>query len=517
LNNNNTHNTPFTDGAILFYSSSNTNKRANAIFLICAWQILHLNRTPEEAYNGFKLSHEDDDDDDEHMMTSSNSNHSSTSRSNTSRSNTSRSRSNPPIYPLSTIGKDTIASLPAFHDASPYQCPYELTLLDCLTSLQKARQYNFFDWGLTLNLNNNSNTGSGGDNNNSDSNASCKFDINEYEYFEQVENGDLNWIVKGKICAFAGPSYQKYISPEGYCTLSPNDYIPYFQKRNIKLVVRLNKKNYNESDFINNGIQHFEQFYTDGSCPTMIILQRILSQFDSTGIPSQSQTTNGTGGTGTGTGAFAVHCKAGLGRTGTCIGAWLMKHYRLSAKDVIGWMRICRPGMVIGPQQQFLANIQSIMWQEGDMVRSLYPSNRVATNITTTRHSNDSNAVVVTPTRGKPSSSPTSVTVLSACNGKEDGHEVLLLGGEHEVHVGGDDPGQADRLLAARLKQNRQRHSQSQSQSQQPQSAFDNNDDESNKKKKPAVPVTPDNSNNNNDSSKKSVGAAQSLWARAFA
>ena len=182
MNSNNTNNTPFTDGAVLFYSSSNTNKRANAIFLICAWQILHLNRTPEEAYNGFKLSHEDDDDD-EHMMTSSNSNHSSTSRSNTSRSNTSI-RSNPPIYPLSTIGKDTIASLPAFHDASPYQCPYELTLLDCLTSLQKARQYNFFDWGLTLNLNNNSNTGSGGDNN---SNTNNKFDINEYEYFEQVE------------------------------------------------------------------------------------------------------------------------------------------------------------------------------------------------------------------------------------------------------------------------------------------------------------------------------------------
>lgn len=63
--------------------------------------------------------------------------------------------------------------------------------------------------------------------------------------------------------------------------------------------------------------------------------------------------------------AFAVHCKAGLGRTGTCIGAYLMKHYGFTAKEAISWMRICRPGCVIGPQQQFLEKIQQLMWDEG--------------------------------------------------------------------------------------------------------------------------------------------------------
>lgn len=57
--------------------------------------------------------------------------------------------------------------------------------------------------------------------------------------------------------------------------------------------------------------------------------------------------------------AVAVHCKAGLGRTGTMIGCYIMKHYDFPALALIGWMRICRPGSVLGPQQHFLTVMEA--------------------------------------------------------------------------------------------------------------------------------------------------------------
>ena len=44
----------YRDKIIVFYSSSHPQRRTNAVFLICAWSMLCLNRTPEEAFQPFR-------------------------------------------------------------------------------------------------------------------------------------------------------------------------------------------------------------------------------------------------------------------------------------------------------------------------------------------------------------------------------------------------------------------------------------------------------------------------------
>jgi cell division cycle 14 len=223
--------------------------------------------------------------------------------------------------------------------------------LDTLRGLQRAREHRFFDFN--------------------------NFNIEEYEHFEQVENGDLNWVLDGKFIAFAGPHADREFSAGGYHTHRPDDYVPYFKKRNVTLVVRLNKSYYDARRFSNHGIDHVDMYFLDGSNPPDHILARFLQRCEET------------------PGAVAVHCKAGLGRTGSCIGCYMMKHYRLTAEETIGWLRIVRPGSVIGPQQQFLKDIQQRMWREGDILRNkVQPSlPMVASPSPSTREGSGSNSV----------------------------------------------------------------------------------------------------------------------------
>jgi hypothetical protein len=51
---------------------------------------------------------------------------------------------------------------------------------------------------------------------------------------------------------------------------------------------------------------------------------------------------------------FAIHCKAGMGRTGTLIGLFLIKKYNMKPEEALAWMRMCRVGMVDPLQQEFL-------------------------------------------------------------------------------------------------------------------------------------------------------------------
>lgn len=47
-----------------------------------------------------------------------------------------------------------------------------------------------------------------------------------------------------------------------------------------------------------------------------------------------------------------------------------MKHYRFPARAFIGYIRICRPGSILGPQQAFLVQEQDKYFKLGDEYRA---------------------------------------------------------------------------------------------------------------------------------------------------
>ncbi|POR31241.1 Tyrosine-protein phosphatase cdcA [Tolypocladium paradoxum] len=237
----------------------------------------------------------------------------------------------PPHLALAPIAQVDPPLMP-FRDAGYSQADYGISVQDVVYGVWKAKEEKCCD------LDN--------------------FDLEMYEQFERVEHGDFNWVTP-HFLAFASPQHTPVASiTEGsqlYSTL-PRDLdavdahptlpqpfknvLTHFSEKNIGLVVRLNSPLYSPSYFEALGIQHLDMIFDDGTCPPLTTVRKFIR------LAHETITVKKKG--------IAVHCKAGLGRTGCLIGAYLIYRHGFTANEVISFMRFMRPGMVVGPQQHWL-------------------------------------------------------------------------------------------------------------------------------------------------------------------
>lgn len=193
-----------------------------------------------------------------------------------------------------------------FRDAGYSNADFEITIQDVVYAMWRAKERGMVD--LTT------------------------FNLEEYEQYERVDQGDFNVISKDFI-AFASPQSRKGLN-EPFCKV-----MDFFLAHDVQLVVRLNSHLYEAQEFTRRGIQHIDMIFDDGTCPTLEYVHKFIGA-------AETVIHNG--------GKIAVHCKAGLGRTGCLIGAHLIYTHGFTANECIAYMRMIRPGMVVGPQQHWL-------------------------------------------------------------------------------------------------------------------------------------------------------------------
>ncbi|KAJ5887891.1 Tyrosine-protein phosphatase cdcA [Penicillium taxi] len=264
------------------------------------------------------------------------------------------------------------------------------------------------------------------------------FNLEEYEKFERVDMGDFNWVTQNFL-AFASPQHQPVApipmnTPEydalpssisEICSsklpLAFKNVLVHFKSRNVGLVVRLNSELYSPSYFTAMGIQHIDMIFEDGTCPPLQLVRKFIK------LAHDMITIKNKG--------IAVHCKAGLGRTGCLIGAYLIYRYGFTANEVISFMRFMRPGMVVGPQQHWLHLNQGSFrewWFEDSMREKLAQ----AAPVTPARHSTkkrSSNGPISTP----PNNSHSKRAALGEIDNNTDTHA-----NQHEENLPAPTPGQ---------------------------------------------------------------------------
>lgn len=143
-----------------------------------------------------------------------------------------------------------------------------------------------------------------------------------------------------KIFGLRGPANRPGMCP-------PEEFLTNFQENGVTDVIRLRDGEavlYDAEVYTSHGLQVHDIVFEECSLP---LNGHVTSFLD---VVDQS------------VGKVAVHCHSGLGGTGTMIAMWIMKNMGWTGRETMGWLRVVRPGSVLGGQQHYLDAMTTVRW-----------------------------------------------------------------------------------------------------------------------------------------------------------